>query len=95
MILTQDGDKYYYKYKTSKGTYPANYQGLGAEFVPAYKNMVLNVLSENRVNSNDKSELKLNIINKTDKLLNVDISGEDTANPRVTDDGSNRRDNKK
>ena len=29
MILSQDGDKYYYKYKTSKGTFPANYDGLG------------------------------------------------------------------
>ena len=46
MILTQDGDKYYYKYKTSKGTFPANYNGLGAEFVPTSKNIVLNVLSE-------------------------------------------------
>ena len=59
MILTQDGDKYYYKYKTSKGTFPANYDGLGAEFVPVSKNIVLNILSEARVTSNDKSNIKL------------------------------------
>ena len=46
MILTQDGDKYYYKYKTSKGTFPVNYDGLGAEFVPKSGNIVLNILSE-------------------------------------------------
>ncbi|MFW2502611.1 pilus assembly protein PilO [Clostridium diolis] len=91
MILTQDGDKYYYKYKTSKGTFPANYDGIGEEFVPASQNIDLKIQSENRVTSNDKSELKLKIVNKTDKLLNVDISGDDSADPRVTveGDGSN------
>lgn len=87
IVFTQDGDKYYYKYKTSKGTYPANYEGLGAEFTPTSKNIVLNVSSENRITSNDKSELKLKITNKTDKLVNVDINGDDTADPRVTVDG--------
>ncbi|OCA96739.1 pilus assembly protein PilO [Clostridium beijerinckii] len=91
MILTQDGDKYYYKYKTSKGTFPANYDGIGEEFVPASQNIDLKIQSENRATSNDKSELKLKIINNTDKLLNVDISGDDSANPRVKieGDGSN------
>ncbi|EHJ01422.1 type IV pilus assembly protein PilO [Clostridium sp. DL-VIII] len=91
IVFTQNGDKYYYKYKTSKGTYPANYEGLGAEFTTTSKNIVLNISSENRITSNDKSELKLKIINKTDKLVNVDISGDDSADPRVTveGDGSN------
>lgn len=87
MILTQDGDKYYYKYKTSKGSFPANYNGLGAEFVPKSENIVLNVLSESRVNANDNSGVRLKIVNKTDKLVNVDISGEDKTNPRVVVDG--------
>lgn len=87
MILTQDGDKYYYKYKTSKGTYPANYDGLGAEFVPASKNIVLNILSGNRMSANDNSEIKLKIVNKTDKLAQIDISGDDSNNPRVVVDG--------
>ncbi|OVE70660.1 pilus assembly protein PilO [Clostridium diolis] len=91
MILTQDGDKYYYKYKTSKGTFPANYDGIGEEFVPASQSIDLKIQSEIRVTSNDKSELKLKIVNKTDKLVNVDISGDDSADPRVTieGDGSN------
>ncbi|MDD3049351.1 MAG: pilus assembly protein PilO [Bacilli bacterium] len=87
MILTQDGDKYYYKYKTSKGTYPANYDGLGAEFVPKSQNIVIDLLSENRVTSSDNSELKLKIVNKTDKLVNVNVSGDDKSNPRVVVDG--------
>ena len=87
MILTQDGEKYYYKYKTSKGTFPANYDGLGAEFVPASKNIVLDILSRSRLDANDNSAMKLKIVNKTDKLLNVNISGEDSNNPRVTVEG--------
>ncbi|MBC2455834.1 pilus assembly protein PilO [Clostridium beijerinckii] len=87
MVLTQDGDKYYYKYKTSKETFPKNYDGLGVEFIPASPNIVLNIDSEHRVNSNDKSELKLKIINKTDKLVNVNITGDDQIDPRVMVDG--------
>jgi len=87
MTLTQDGDKYYYKYKTSKGSFPANYDGLGAEFVTSSKNIVINVLSEARVTSNDKSNIKLKLVNKTDKLAEVNISGDDAANPRVKIDG--------
>ncbi|MCE5221060.1 MAG: pilus assembly protein PilO [Clostridium sp.] len=87
MILTQDGDKYYYKYKTSKGTFPANYDGLGAEFIPVAKNIVLDILSRSRLDANDNSAMKLKIVNKTDKLLNVNISGEDSNNPRVIVEG--------
>jgi len=83
MILTQDGDKYYYKYKTSKGTFPANYDGLGAEFVPMSKNIVLDMLSDSIVNSNDNSTINLKVVNKTDKLISVNISGDDLAKPRV------------
>ncbi|EKQ51191.1 MULTISPECIES: hypothetical protein [unclassified Clostridium] len=87
MILTQDGDKYYYKYKTSKGSFPANYDGLGAEFVPTSKNIVLDVLSRSRIDANDNSSMKLKIVNKTDRHLDVNISGDDSNNPRVTVEG--------
>lgn len=91
IILTQVGKKYYCKYKTSKGTFPANYEGLGAEFVPVSKNIVINILSEARVTSNDESAIKLKVVNKTDKLAEVNISNDDAANPRVKieGDGSN------
>lgn len=83
MFLTQDGDKYYYKYKTSKGTFPANYDSLGVEFAPASKNIVLDILSEGRVPGNDNSGINIKIINKTDKPVALNIIGDDFANPRV------------
>lgn len=90
IILTQEGDKYYYKYKTSKGTLPANYNDLGAEFIPVSKNIILNILSEARVTANDKSNIKLKIVNKTNKLVEVNISGDDATNPRVKIDGDGK-----
>jgi type IV pilus assembly protein PilO len=88
MILTQEGDKYYYKYKTSKGTYPANYESLGVEFVPISKNIGLDILSGKRMNATDNSEIALKIVNKTDRWLVVTISGDDSNNPRVKIDGN-------
>lgn len=90
ITLTQDKDKYYYRYKTSKAMYPSNNNGAGVEFVPASKNIVFYVLSEKRTGSNDKSELKLKITNKTDKLVNVDITGDDKIDPRVTVEGDGK-----
>lgn len=87
IVLTKEDGRYYYKYKTSKGSYPSNYNALGSEFIPAAKNIVISILSESRVSSNDKSGMKLKVINNTDKLVNVDISSEDEDNPRVVVDG--------
>lgn len=92
MELTQEGDKYYYKYKTGKGSLPSNYNDSPIEFVPISQgNIVIDILSEVRVNNNDRSAIKLNLINKTDRLVSVNISGDDESKPRVTisGDGSN------
>lgn len=90
MILTKKDDKYYYKYKTNLDKIPTNYNDLGNEFVPNSENIVLNVLSESRVTSNDKSGLKLKIINDTDKLVKVIKSGDDVKDPRVSIDGDSK-----
>lgn len=90
MILTKKDDKYYYKYKTNLDKIPANYNDLGNEFVPNSENIVLNVSSESRVTSNDKSGLKLKIINDTDKLVKVIKSGDDVKDPRVSIDGDSK-----
>lgn len=91
IILTQDGDKYYYKYKTSKGNFPANYNDLGTEFVPRSDNIVVAVSSEARATSNDDSGINLKIVNNTNKLAVINISSDDVDNPRVkiSGDGSN------
>ena len=87
IVFTQNGDKYYYKYKTSKGSFPTNYDGLGEEFIPTSKDIALKVLSERRVDTNDNSSIRLKIINKTNKTVDVNVTGDDASKPRVVIDG--------
>lgn len=91
IVLSKKGEKYYYKYKTNNDKIPSNYGDLGNEFVPSSDNIVLDISSVSRVNSDDKSGLKLKIVNNIDKkLVMVNISGDDKTNPRVTIDGDGK-----
>lgn len=81
--VTSKDNKYYYKYKNSKTSYPLNYNDIGAEFKPVGNNIVLKIFSEARVDLNDKSAVSLKIINDTDKTIQVNIINDDNSNPRV------------
>lgn len=84
MIISQVGDNYYYKYKTSNGCYPIHYSGSGELFSPNSQDYILlDILSEARTDDNDKTGLKLNLVNNTDKMIKVQIKGDDSSNPRV------------
>ena len=61
------------------------------EFNPVSKNINISVLSENRVNQEDKSGMKLKVINNTDKLVNVNISDDDSSNKRVVVEGDSSK----
>lgn len=92
LILTQNGDKYYYKYKTSKGNYPKDYSGNGAQFAPISDGKIsIDIMSEGRLNSDDKSGIKLKITNNTNMLVNVNVSDDDKNNQRVTVDGNSSK----
>lgn len=90
MVLTKENGKYYYKYKTKDGSIPKDFNLVGSEFVPNGDNIQINIQSESRINSDDKSGLKLKIVNSTDKLVKVDVSGDDKTNPRVSIDGDSQ-----
>lgn len=84
IVLSQKDDKYYYKYKTSKESYPNDYTSVGKEFVPSLtSNIVINVSSEGRVDNEDNSSLNLKVVNETDLLAVVNIKDDDKDNPRV------------
>lgn len=87
IVLSKDGNKYYYKYKTANDIYPTNYAGLGQEFIPVSDNITLDIISETRTSNDDKAALRLSIVNNTDKLVDVKISGDDSTDPRVTVEG--------
>ena len=89
--LTKENNKYYYKYKTNKESYPVEYEVNKVEFTHLSKNINISVLSENRVNQEDKSGMKLKVINNTDKLVNVNISDDDSNNKRVVVEGDSSK----
>ncbi|MBK1810493.1 hypothetical protein JHL18_07580 [Clostridium sp. YIM B02505] len=84
ITLTQKDGKYYYKYKTSKQSYPKDYSSLGVKFTPLSDDIVLDILSNIRLDSKDTSGVNLKVINNTDKNVYVDIRGDDAVRPRVS-----------
>ena len=89
-INEKDG-KYYYKYKSRNGNTPINYDGIGKEFVPCGDNIVIEVLSDRRTSKNDKSGVKLNIVNNSSKPVKVRINNDDKERPRVSIEGDKQK----
>ena len=83
--LKNDGDKYYYSYKTSTKSYP----GLNKveEFTPIEDVINVNISSQERLNSDDKSGIKLTVKNNTDKKININVIDDDKERPRVSISG--------
>ena len=61
------------------------------EFSPISESIIISINIEARVNADDKSELQLNIVNGTDKIVQVNITGDDKTNPRVTVAGDSNK----
>lgn len=90
IYLTKKDDKYFYKYKTSKGTYPMQFTGEGLEFKPGSGSIGLKVYSNRKTADSDKAGANIKIVNNTDKVVNVSVENDDSASPRVniTGEGS-------
>lgn len=78
-----DGNTFF-KYKTSNSYYPRNNSAEGKIFVPKSENIVLEIISENRVGTSDNSGINLKVINNTSKKVEVIIKNDDSSNPRVS-----------
>ncbi|MGL5821784.1 MAG: hypothetical protein ACRCYE_09165 [Sarcina sp.] len=78
--FTQQGSEYFVKYKLGDKVYPDT----GAiDFVPKGNSIGVNIKSEKRFDLNDLVALKLHVKNSTDKQVRIEITGDDTNNPRV------------
>jgi len=77
----QKEGKYYYRYKTSSEQYPLNYDEF-VEFKPTSNNISILVASSVRTGKDDKSGVKLTIINKTDRAVAIKSSNDDMK-PRL------------
>lgn len=78
-----DGNTFF-KYKTSNSYYPRNNSAEGKIFVPKSENIVLEIISENRVGTSDNSGVNLKLINNTSRKVEVIIKNDDISNPRVS-----------
>lgn len=83
LYITENKGKYYFKYKTSRNSYPSNFQGNGEEFELKENSINLKIYSNKRISDQDESTVNLEIYNKTGKTLNVFIEDDDVNKPRV------------
>jgi type IV pilus assembly protein PilO len=83
IYLTKKDDKYYYKYKASKGTYPIQFNGEGIEFKPGSGSIGFKIFSNRRTTDSDKAGANIKIVNNTDKVVNVSVENDDNTSPRV------------
>lgn len=82
--LKKSDGKYYYKYKNSTTSYPSDNNSSGVEFIPYSDRIVIEISSEARVDIDDRASVQLNVANGTDKIVEVQIKGDDKTNPRVS-----------
>ncbi len=87
IILEKEKDKYYYRYKTSRDSYPLNFQSEKVEFDPGSSEVYFNILSSLRLSADDKSGANIKLTNKSDKKIVVIVEGEDTTTPRIKIEG--------
>lgn len=76
MEFIQKSGKYYYRYKTADEQYPLNYDDY-VEFTPHSGSINVYVLSELRNGKEDKSGVKLTVVNKTDRAVVFKINNDD------------------
>ena len=81
VTLTKVGDDYFYRLETSEGQYPKDPQP--QKFIPTQKTINFQVMSESRPDVTDKSGVELTVDNQTDLTVEVEVSGDDSTNPRV------------
>lgn len=80
--VVQQGEKYYYHYRTQKDSYPEQFNQL-VEFKPNGTNIVLEIFSTPRNDNEDRSGASITLVNKTRLKLVVKVINDDSKNPRV------------
>ncbi|MFT9494809.1 type II secretion system protein GspM [Anaerosolibacter sp.] len=82
-MIVQKDDKYFFKYRTQRDTYPKDYEENMVEFLPKGKTIVFKVLSKGRNGDADQNGVELTIDNKSDRLLEVKVLGDSASRPRI------------
>ncbi|MDF2520914.1 MAG: hypothetical protein K0R84_1542 [Clostridia bacterium] len=81
--VLQDGDKYYYGYRTKDYSYPAGYSKDLIEFVPIGEELQVLVISTERNKEKDLNGVSLTVLNKTKQPLKLFVRDDDEGMPRL------------
>ncbi len=81
--IFEENNKYFYRYKTEKDSYPQDYENDRSSFKPDGNEVNLIISSYPRNGIDDKNGADLTLINNTDLKLNVSIEREDPKEERV------------
>ncbi|MGB7606080.1 MAG: hypothetical protein WBL93_11465 [Lutisporaceae bacterium] len=81
--ILQDGEKFYYGYKTQNYSYPSGYGKDFIEFTPVGDELKVVVISTARNKDKDLSGAKLSVLNKTQRPLKIYVRNDDTSLPRL------------
>lgn len=81
--ILQDGERFYYGYKTQSYSYPSGYGKDFIEFTPIGDELKVVVISTARNKDNDLNGAKLSVINKTQWPLKLYIKNDDASLPRL------------
>lgn len=81
-VFKTENDKFYYRYGTKNGSYPA--AGGWAEFTPVSSgNVYVKIYSAVRNSDTDSSGVNINITNTSGLRIRFDIEDDDSSKPRV------------
>jgi hypothetical protein len=83
IVVSGTNNNYKVSYKLGDKMYPADNYFEGADF-NCGDSIDLLVISSDRTGTEDKSSVKINITNSTDKAVNLFVYGDDAKSPRVS-----------
>lgn len=81
--VLQDGDKYYYGYRTKDYSYPAGYSKDLIEFIPVGEELQVLVISTERNKEKDINGVSLTVLNNTKLPLKLFVRDDDEDMPRL------------
>lgn len=81
--ILQEGDKFYYGYRTENYSYPSSYGKELIEFTPVGDELKVVVISTPRNKEKDINGAKLSVLNKTQRPIKIYVRNDDTSLPRL------------
>jgi len=80
LYITEKDGKYYYKYSTTRESYPRDFSGEGVEFAPEESTINFKIYSKVRNSDKDLSGANIKVYNNTSKTLDILIEDDKDAN---------------